>query len=85
MDLEALGTNWHVWLVTITLIVAAYIDGRELKVPNWITFPMIASGWVFQPRHARMGRVGLQPAGDRSRPRPVAARPMPSAAWAPAT
>jgi prepilin peptidase CpaA len=47
MDLEALGTNWHVWLVTITLVVAAYIDGKQLKVPNWITFPMIASGWVF--------------------------------------
>jgi prepilin peptidase CpaA len=46
-DLETLGTNWHVWLVTITLVVAAYIDGKQLKVPNWITFPMIASGWVF--------------------------------------
>ena len=39
--------NWHVWLVTVTLIVAAVIDGLKLKVPNWITFPMILSGWVY--------------------------------------
>lgn len=38
--------NWPVWVVTITLIVAAVIDGLKLKVPNWITFPMILSGWV---------------------------------------
>lgn len=51
MDFETFTTgllkNWHVWLVTLTLIVAAVIDGKMLKVPNWITFPMIASGWVF--------------------------------------
>jgi hypothetical protein len=28
--------HWPVWCVTITLIVAAVIDGYELKVPNWI-------------------------------------------------
>jgi prepilin peptidase CpaA len=39
--------HWPVWCVTITLIVAAVIDGYELKVPNWITFPMIAAGWVY--------------------------------------
>jgi prepilin peptidase CpaA len=44
---EALTENWHVWLVTITLVVAAVIDGIKLKVPNWITFPMIVSGWVY--------------------------------------
>jgi prepilin peptidase CpaA len=38
--------NWPTWLVTITLIVAAAIDGYKLKVPNWITFPMILSGWI---------------------------------------
>ncbi len=42
----ALLQNWTVWLVTITLIVAAVIDGIQLKVPNWITFPMILSGWA---------------------------------------
>lgn len=39
--------NWHVWFVTVVLIVAAIIDGIQLKVPNWITFPMIISGWLF--------------------------------------
>ena len=44
---HALVKNWHVWFVTVTLVVAAVIDGWKLKVPNWITFPMIASGWVY--------------------------------------
>ena len=53
----AVAQNWHVWLVTITLIVAAVIDGYKLKVPNWITFPMIVSGWVFST--AAFGWEGL--------------------------
>jgi len=39
--------NWHVKLVCVTLIVAAWIDGKELRVPNWITFPMVLSGLVY--------------------------------------
>jgi prepilin peptidase CpaA len=39
--------NWHVWLVSITLVVAAWIDGTKLKVPNVITFPMIILGWIY--------------------------------------
>ncbi len=39
--------NWPVWVVSITLVVAAVIDGVKLKVPNWITFPMILTGWVY--------------------------------------
>ncbi len=53
----ALTQNWHIWLVTATLIVAAVIDGKQLKVPNWITFPMIVSGWVFNT--AVLGWEGL--------------------------
>ncbi len=34
------------WAVTITLVVAAVIDGWKLKVPNWLTFPMVISGWI---------------------------------------
>jgi len=49
--------NWHVWLVTVTLVVAAVIDGWKLKVPNWITFPMIVSGWVYSV--AAFGFEGL--------------------------
>jgi prepilin peptidase CpaA len=44
---NALAANWPIWLVTVTLVVAAVIDGYQLKVPNWITFPMIISGWVY--------------------------------------
>jgi prepilin peptidase CpaA len=39
--------NWPYWIVSITLIVAAVIDGIQLKVPNWITFPLIISGWLY--------------------------------------
>ena len=44
---SAIAENWTVWLVTIVLIVAAVIDGYELKVPNWITFPFILTGWAY--------------------------------------
>ena len=44
---DAVVANWPVWFVTVTLVVAAVIDGLQLKVPNWITFPMILSGWVY--------------------------------------
>src|SRR5262249_39542097 len=48
MDWQAfLLENWHVKLVAVTLIVAAYIDGRQLRVPNWITFPMVLSGLAY--------------------------------------
>ena len=43
----ALADNWHVWLVTVTLVVAAVIDGIQLRVPNWLTFPMVITGWVY--------------------------------------
>lgn len=49
--------NWPVWVVTITLVVAAIIDGWKLKVPNWITFPMIVSGWIYST--AYFGWPGL--------------------------
>ncbi len=45
--LSAFVNNWPAWVVTITLVVAAVIDGWVLKVPNWITFPMIISGWIY--------------------------------------
>ena len=44
---RGLAQNWPVWVVTVTLVVAAVIDGLKLKVPNWLTFPMIISGWVY--------------------------------------
>lgn len=44
---ETLVDYGPVWLVTVVLVVAAVIDGWKLKVPNWITFPLILSGWAF--------------------------------------
>jgi prepilin peptidase CpaA len=49
--------HWNIWLVTIVLIVAAVIDGFELRVPNWITFPFIIGGWVYST--AAFGWQGL--------------------------
>jgi prepilin peptidase CpaA len=43
----SLVKTWPVWVVTITLVVAAIIDGLQLKVPNWITYPMVISGWIY--------------------------------------
>lgn len=54
---EYLHRNWPIWLVTITLVVAAFIDGYKLKVPNWLTFPLITSGWVIST--ISYGWVGL--------------------------
>jgi len=44
---EFLLTNWHVRVVCLVLIIAAYIDGKELRVPNWITFPFVIAGLLF--------------------------------------
>jgi len=44
---EFLLNNWHVRLVCVILIVAAYIDGKELRVPNLITYPMVIGGLLF--------------------------------------
>jgi prepilin peptidase CpaA len=47
---RAMPEHWIVvvvcWSLSITLIVAAFIDGYKLKVPNWLTFPLVISGWV---------------------------------------
>ena len=45
--LDLLVAQWPIWTVTIVLIVAAVIDGIQLKVPNWITYPLIGSGWIY--------------------------------------
>jgi prepilin peptidase CpaA len=37
--------NWPLAFVCSAMIVAAVIDGWKLKVPNWLTFPLILSGW----------------------------------------
>jgi prepilin peptidase CpaA len=43
----ALVEHWPIWLLSVVLVVAAIIDGWMLKVPNWITFPLVLGGWVY--------------------------------------
>jgi prepilin peptidase CpaA len=38
--------HWPLWFLSVAMIVAAVIDGWKLKVPNWLTFPIILSGWA---------------------------------------
>jgi prepilin peptidase CpaA len=42
-----LAPSWPIWLLSAVLILAAVIDGWKLKVPNWITFPLVCGGWVY--------------------------------------
>ncbi len=44
--LHGLVANWPIWLLSAILIVAAIIDGWILKVPNWLTFPLVFAGWA---------------------------------------
>ena len=56
--LSSIATNWTVWFVTIVLIVAAVIDGKILKVPNWLTFPFIMCGWMHWTIEAGFSGLG---------------------------
>jgi prepilin peptidase CpaA len=38
--------HWPLAFVCAAMIVAAVIDGWKLKVPNWLTFPLVLSGWA---------------------------------------
>jgi prepilin peptidase CpaA len=44
--------NWPLLFLSVTMVVAAVIDGWKLKVPNWLTFPLIVSGWVLGLTHS---------------------------------
>jgi prepilin peptidase CpaA len=47
MDWTALADRWPVWLVATLLVWAAWIDGRELRVPNWLTYPVALAGVLY--------------------------------------
>ncbi|MCA9081528.1 MAG: prepilin peptidase [Planctomycetaceae bacterium] len=55
----AFFANLPVKLVTVLLIWAAYIDGKELRVPNWLTFPMILSGIAYNTVNGGWGWDGF--------------------------
>ena len=74
---------WSLWLLSAALIVAAVIDGWKLRVPNWITFPLICQRLGLQ--HWYFGWEGL--AGACWAPLSAwgfCCPPTPSAGWAPA-
>ena len=35
------------YLVSFVLVEAAIIDGRSLRVPNWLTFHFVLGGWAY--------------------------------------
>ena len=43
--------HWPLAFLCAAMIVAAVIDGWKLKVPNWLTFPLILSGWALGAIH----------------------------------
>jgi prepilin peptidase CpaA len=43
--------HWPLWFVSAAMIAAAVIDGWKLKVPNWLTFPLVLSGWALGLAH----------------------------------
>jgi prepilin peptidase CpaA len=45
--IATMADHWVYWVVAVFAVVAAYIDGKELRVPNKLTFPMIIAGWVY--------------------------------------
>jgi len=44
---DLVTTHGHVTVVSAILIWAAWIDGKELRVPNWMTYSMILAGLAF--------------------------------------
>jgi prepilin peptidase CpaA len=57
-------------IVCIGMILAAFIDGWALKVPNWITLPLVLSGWMLGLLHdcgvaidGGTGGIGMAVAG----------------------
>jgi prepilin peptidase CpaA len=41
------------------MVLAAFIDGWALKVPNWVTLPLVLSGWMLGGLHS----LGVSPDG----------------------
>ena len=59
----AIAEHWPFWLVSVVLIVAAVIDGYELRVPNLITYPFMIAGWVYSTYAHGLEGLGWSVAG----------------------
>jgi prepilin peptidase CpaA len=51
-------SHWPLWFVCLAMVAAAVIDGWKLKVPNWLTFPLVLSGWALGLCHNLGGLEG---------------------------
>lgn len=51
------------WLVSVVLVEAAVIDGKQLRVPNWLTFHLAAGGLAFWAWSAGWSALGWSFAG----------------------
>ncbi len=49
--MSAIISQWPLAFICVAMIVAAVIDGWKLKVPNWLTFPLVLSGWLLGGLH----------------------------------
>jgi len=49
--MTAILNHWPLGFICLAMIVAAVIDGWKLKVPNWLTFPLVLSGWALGLAH----------------------------------
>src|ERR1700746_1733712 len=64
-------SNWPLTFICAAMIGAAVIDGWKLKVPNWLTLPLVVSGWLLGLSHnfgllpdsTGMGGLGASLAG----------------------
>jgi prepilin peptidase CpaA len=56
--MQFIVTHWPLSFICVAMVVAAVIDGWKLKVPNWLTFPLVLSGWGLGLLH----NFGLLPA-----------------------
>ena len=51
------------WLIVVVLVEAAVIDGRLLRVPNWLTFHLALGGLAFWAWTAGASGLALSMAG----------------------
>jgi prepilin peptidase CpaA len=51
------------WLVVAALVEAAVIDGKQLRVPNWLSLNLLAGGLAFWAATAGMAGLGWSAAG----------------------
>jgi prepilin peptidase CpaA len=56
--------NWPLWVIILGMIAAGVIDGWKRKVPNWLTFSLVLSGWALGLLHT----CGVQPDGADGTP-----------------